>query len=138
MFLGGRLRERQMIDVKSGVLKLDDSLSFYPGFSFEDFKKSNFYNGEAGTKAIYLHGKQIIDGRHYMVSFFFRNNKIYVVSLVNCDEDINEADEVKRKDIHDAVLKENKIENGYQYKWGRVLSEYDGRGNISSINIYYL
>jgi hypothetical protein len=126
-----------MIDISKGVLKIDDTLSFYPGFRFEDFKETKYYNGQDGIRVIYLDEKQIIDGKQYIVNFFFRNNRIYVVSLINCDEDISESDESNRKIVHDEILKQNQIESGYQYPWGKVLSEFDARSNISSINIYY-
>jgi len=126
-----------MIDVRSGTLKINDALSFYLGFLFDDFKKTKYYNRQDGIRVIYLDEKQIVDGNKYIVNFFFRNNKIYVVSLINCDEDILESEESKRKNIHDEILKKNNIENGYEYPWGKVISEFDARSNISSINIYY-
>lgn len=126
-----------MLDKNKGTLKINDILSFYPGFRFEDFKETKYYNGQDGARVIYLGEKQIIDGKRYKINFFFKNNRIYVVSLINCDEDISESDEPKRKIVHDEILKQNKIESGYQYPWGKVLSEFDARSNLSSINIYY-
>ena len=126
-----------MLDKNNGILKINDILSFYPGFRFEDFKETRYYNGQDGVKVIYLDEKQIIDGKQYIVNFFFNNNRIYVVSLINCDEDILESDEPKRKIVHDEILEKSKIESGYQYPWGKVLSEFDARSNLSSINIYY-
>lgn len=126
-----------MVDISTGMMKINDELSFYPGFLFDDFKKTKYYNGQDEIRIIYLDEKQIIMGNKYIVNFFFRDNKIYVVSLINCDEDILESEESRRKDIHDEILKKNNIENGYEYFWGKVISEFDTRSNISSINVYY-
>ena len=61
-----------------------------------------------------------------------------MVTLINCDKDFQENEEKNRKGIHDSILQENGIEDGKENKWGKVVSEYDARSNISSINIYYL
>lgn len=77
-----------MIEINNGILKINDSLKFYPGFHFKDFKKTKYYKGESGIRVIYLDEKQVIDQGNYIVSFFFRNNIIYMVSLINCDKEI--------------------------------------------------
>lgn len=55
-----------MININDGTLKIDDALSFYPGFRFEDFKKTKYYNGQDEIRVIYLDEKKIIDGRQYI------------------------------------------------------------------------
>lgn len=42
-----------------------------------------------------------------------------------------------RKKIHDKILTEMGLLQGEKYQWGKIVSEYDVRSNISSINIYY-
>ena len=126
-----------MIDVINGTIIISNTLKFYPGLQFDEFKKTEYYNGEDGIRVIYLKDKPIIDGKLYIVSFFFRNDRIYAVSLINCDKEIPEAEEFKRKLKHDNILNKNNIISGQQYEWGRVVSEFDARSNISSINIYY-
>ncbi|WP_088810938.1 MULTISPECIES: hypothetical protein [unclassified Listeria] len=126
-----------MIDVNDGRFVISNTLILYPGYKFDDFKRSKYYNGQDGIRIIYLDDKQIIDGKKYHVSLFFRNNKIYLVSLINCDSEISESKEEERKMLHDRILEENNILSGHQYEWGKIVSEYDARSNISSIDIYY-
>ena len=126
-----------MIDLKKGIIKINDNLIFSPNFSYEDFKKTPYFNGQNNVRMIYLNEYQIIEGRKYMVSFFFKKDKIYMVSLVNCDEIISEDNEKRRKKKHDNILSLEKIENGKEYSWGKIQSEDDARSNVSSINIYY-
>jgi len=126
-----------MIDITNGLLTINSELMFYPGYKFDDFKKTKYYKGQNDVRGIYLKDMQDIDGKHYLVNFFFINRRIYVVSLINCDYEISEEYEYKRKTIHDNILAKDKIRSAHQYEWGKVDSEYDARSNISSINIYY-
>lgn len=126
-----------MIDKNNGDLIINDSLKFYPGFTFEEFKMTKFYKEQDEVRVIYLDEKQLIGGKEYLVNFFFVNQKIYIVSLINCDEEISEEEEPKRKLLHDEILNKNCIESGTQYTWGKVVSEYDSRSNVSSINVFY-
>lgn len=126
-----------MIDIKDGSLKINDTLRFYPGFQFEDFKKTKYYNGQDGIRIIYLDAKQIINGNTYIVSIFFRNGYIYMISLINCDNEYQPEREKERKKLHDKILAEENIISGKYYSWGKVISEYDAKSNISSINVYY-
>lgn len=126
-----------MIDKKTGILEINNNLIFSPYFKYEDFKKTLYFKGQGSVRMIYLDEKQIIDGRKYLVSFFFKEEKLYMVSLINCDKNISESDEKQRKKKHDEILLQEKIEDGKEYNWGKVKSEYDARSNVSSINIYY-
>ena len=102
-----------------------------------DFKRTPYFKGQDGVRIIYLDEPQKIGKYKFLVGFFFKDRVIYMVTLINCDKDFQENEEKNRKGIHDSILQENGIEDGKEYKWGRVVSEYDVRGNISSINIYY-
>lgn len=74
-----------------------------------------------------------------LIDIFFRNESIYMLSLTCCDIDYSEADELNRKELHDEVLKEFGVVGNGKYNWGDVVSVYDARSNISSINfIYYV
>lgn len=126
-----------MIDIKSGILKINDQLTIGPNYTFEKFKESNLYKGEDGIRIIYLDNKQEIDGKKYIISLFFKNGVIYLVSLIYCEPEISEKNESERKKIHDEILDLNGIDVNKKYNWGQIKSEYDPRGNISSINIYY-
>ena len=119
------------------MISISKELQISPGFQFEQFKKTKYYKNQDGIRIIYLDGYHIIWGRTYIVSLFFRNNKIYMVSLMCCDYEFSESEEYKRKELHDNILKEWKLENPMKFYWGEVSSDYDNRGNVSSINIQY-
>ncbi len=126
-----------MDDICDGLISISDKLTIYPDFSFEQFKHTKFYNNQDGIKIIYLDEEQIIDDRKYIVSLFFRNRKIYMVSLICCDQEFSENDEKKRKILHDNILNELGIRSKERYAWGKISSDYDYRSNLSSINITY-
>ena len=126
-----------MLDFNNGFLKLSDELTIFPGFLFEQFKKTRFYKNQDGVRVFYLDDSQIIDNRKYIVSLFFRNGKIYMVSLICCDKEFSEKDEVKRKILHDDILNELGINQQMEYSWGKISSDYDARSNVSSIDIMY-
>lgn len=125
-----------MLDISNGFLKIDE-LTIFPGFSFEQFKHTRFYKNQDGSRIICLDEKQVIDSRKYIVSLFFRNGKIYIVSLICCDKEFSEKNEDKRKILHDDILNESGINQQMEYSWGKVSSDYDARSNVSSIDIMY-
>ena len=118
-----------MINTSNGLLKISDELTVFPGYSFEQFKHTKFYKNQDGIKIIYLDTQQSIDNRKFIVSLFFRNGKIYIVSLICCEQE--------RKLLHDEILHKLGIDSNSRYVWGKILSEYDARSNLSSINIIY-
>lgn len=126
-----------MQKIQDGFIKISDELTVCPNFTFEQFKKTSFFKNQDAVRLIYLDGQQIIDNRNYIVSLFFRNNKIYMVSLICCDKEFEEKDEKERKKMHDDILKKIGIDNAKEYGWGKISSDYDARGNVSSINIEY-
>lgn len=126
-----------MLDISNGFLTISEELTIFPGFSFEQFKHTRFYRNQDGVRIIYLDEQQIIDNRKYIVSLFFRNGKIYMVSLICCDKEFSEKDEGKRKILHDDILNELGINQQMEYSWGRISSDYDARSNVSSIDIMY-
>lgn len=126
-----------MLDISNGFLTISDELTIFPGFSFEQFKHTRFYKNQDGVRIIYLDEQQIIDNRKYIVSLFFRNEKIYMVSLICCDKEFSEKDAAKRKKLHDDILNELGINQKEKYTWGEISSDYDARSNVSSIDIMY-
>lgn len=126
-----------MLDISNGFFEISDELTIFPGFSFEQFKNTRFYKNQDGLRIIYLDEQQIIDNRKYIVSLFFRNGKIYMVSLICCDKEFSEKDEDKRKLLHDDILNELGINQQMEYSWGNISSDYDARSNVSSIDIMY-
>ncbi len=126
-----------MIDLNKGIVRIADDLCIAPKFSFDDFKKTSFYNNHDGIRAIYLEKQQSIDGINYLVSLIFKNNKIYMLSLVCCYKHYSEEDEKERKKLHNEILKQYGIIDKKEFVWGHVSSDYDARGNCSSINFIY-
>ena len=126
-----------MIDVTNGEVSTREGLVIGPNYSFDKFKTTKFYNGQDGVRIIYLDEHQTIYGRQFIMSLFFRDGIIYMVSLICCDEKFSESNERDRKKIHDKILTEMGLLQGEKYQWGKIVSEYDVRSNISSININY-
>ena len=126
-----------MLDTDNGFFKISDELTIFHGFSFEQFKNTRFYKNQDGVRSFYLDEQQIIDNRKYIVSLFFRNGKIYMVSLICCEKEFSEREEDKRKILHDDILNELGINQKMEYSWGKISSDYDARSNVSSIDIMY-
>lgn len=126
-----------MIDLNNGTVKIAEDLIVFPNYSFDMFKETSFYNNQDGIRLIYLDKQQFIDGINYMVTLFFRNNKIYMLSLVCCKEQYAEENEKERKKLHDQILAQYGITEKKEFAWGTVSSDYDARGNCSSINFLY-
>lgn len=125
------------MNLNSGVFKIDEDLVIAPGYTFEIFKKTRHYKNQDGIRVIYLDGMYMIDGRKFMVRLFFRDGKIYMLSLYCFDEEYSFEDEPKRKKLHDRILKEYGVRENDSFNWGKIESSYDRRGNVSSINIIY-
>ncbi|CWV08907.1 hypothetical protein J8224_002913 [Listeria monocytogenes] len=126
-----------MLNTVNGELKINDELIVHPEYQFDEFKNTEYYDGQDEIKIIYLEKIQKIDTYHYFVNLFFKEKQLYSVSLINCDQNISESNEIDRKTIHDKILSENGIQNNVSYNWGKIISEYDPRSNISSIDIFY-
>lgn len=127
-----------MKNINDGIIEISNELIISPNFSFEQFKCTKFYKNQDGIRIIYLDEQQIINSRKYTVSLFFRDEKIYIISLICCDKKYSENDEFKRKILHDDILlNELRIKEQKEYSWGKISSDYDAKSNISSINIMY-
>lgn len=126
-----------MGDWLRGEVELCNDLKIRPGFTFEDFKKTKEYQGQDGIRVIELADAVTIDNHKYYVSFFFREGNIYALSLFCCDQEFGFEDEIKRKELHDRILAEYNITEE-NYPWGKIVSNYDRRGNVSSIGFYYI
>lgn len=124
--------------IRDGVISIADQLTIRPGFSFEQFQRTKFYENQDGIKMIALDGPQKIDNRNYLVSLFFRNGTIYLVSFVCCDETFSAQEEKQRKQLHDHILNQLGLRSQERFSWGTICSEYDARSNLSSINVVYI
>ncbi|EAC5870735.1 hypothetical protein F3251_14700, partial [Listeria monocytogenes] len=89
-----------MLNTVNGELKINDDLIVQPEFQFDEFKKTKYYGGQDGIKIIYLEKIKKIDTYHYFVNLFFKEKQLYSVSLINCDQNISESNEIYRKTIH--------------------------------------
>lgn len=113
-----------MLDINNGQIMISKDFVLYPGYSFEQFKQSHYYNNEDGVRVIYLDTVFCIDNNKFVVSLFFKSDVIYIISLVCIDYIISEKEEYKRKEVHDKIMKKNKLKNGKKYHWGNVVSKY--------------
>ncbi|EIA7841555.1 hypothetical protein K7T33_002959, partial [Listeria monocytogenes] len=86
-----------MLNTVNGELKINDDLIVQPEFQFDEFKKTKYYGGQDGIKIIYLEKIKKIDTYHYFVNLFFKEKQLYSVSLINCDQNISESNEIYRK-----------------------------------------
>ena len=124
------------IDFENGIIVIDDEI-INPEYTFRDFCNSPFYDNQDGIKIICLNGEKEIDDHHFIVSLFFRNGKIYMISLICCDCEFTPETEYERKELHDEILRKYFINDNKEFFWGSVSSEYDSRSNLSSINLIY-
>lgn len=87
-----------MIDVTNGEVSTREGLVIGPNYSFDKFKTTKFYNGQDGVRIIYLDEHQTIYGRQFIMSLFFRDGIIYMVSLICCDENfLNQTRETEKR-----------------------------------------
>lgn len=126
-----------MKKIKKGVVRISDDLCIHPQYTFEEFKKTRYYKNQNGIRVIRLEEQQNINGRKYFVNLFFRNGKIYILSLLCCDKEYTEATEKMRKLLHDEILEQLGVICEEKFEWGKISSDYDSRSNCSSINVVY-
>ena len=124
------------MNLKNGEIQINGEL-FSSGYTFEVFKKSEFYDNQDGIRIINLNGIHCIGNNNFVVSLFFRNYVLYMISMICIDVNISFEDELKRKQLHDDILKKYGVESPAIFDWGNIKSVYDPKGNVSSINIVY-
>lgn len=124
------------IELETGNIIID-GISFYKGYSFTEFKKTKFFKEQDGIRFIDL-PKTKISNINFFVRLFWEKEILSVIDLSVEDKSIKcIEDEIKRKVIHDRILKNYGIKDGERYKWGTVESYFDPIGCISSILIKY-
>lgn len=123
---------------RDGIVSLGNNVVISPGYKFEDFKKTLYYKGQDGIRIIYLDSRVVIDKHEYIISLFFRNSALYMLSLICTDIDFSMEQESQRKVIHDEILQKYNIYQDDIFDWGKIVSEFDAKGNVSSINFYYI
>lgn len=120
-----------------GIVALNESFIIFPGYSFNDFKRSAFYTGQDGSRIITLDGFFYFDNHKFLVELSFIKEDIYSVSLLCCDVEIPFEAEEERRKLHDEILQEHGLNRENEYSWGKIISDYDARGNVSSIDFIY-
>ena len=122
--------------ISKGVISLSDDLVITSGYTFDQFRATRYYKGQKPERVFWLDEKFIFQGHSFMAGLFFRNGVIYTLSLLCCDREFGMEEEEKRKELHDEILKSAGITQR-DHEWGHIQSVYDGRSNISSIDIVY-
>ena len=112
-----------------------DGEEFYPGYTFEDFKKTHFYNNQDGIRIIKLENMIYIEEHKYIVTIMFWNYNLHMIEL-HCADDITLTSEEMIK-VHNKILKEYGLSKENQFEWGNIKSSYDPRSDVSSIAIIY-
>lgn len=114
-----------------------DGVEFYPGYTFEDFKKTPFYMNQGGIRSIPLNDAKEIDDHKYIVNLFFRDGKLYMISLACVDMDVPFEEEEKRALLHRQILAEYGLSDVNSFSWGTIKAIYDSRSNSSNIAFLY-
>lgn len=114
-----------------------DGVEFYPGYTFEDFKKTKFYSNQDGIRIIRLNGVIKIDNHQYLVNLFFREYTLYMISLVCVDVDIPFEEEEKRTMLHRQIMAEYGLSDVNVFSWGTLKVSYDPRSNSSKIGVIF-
>lgn len=124
------------MDLKYGIIEINGEI-FTPGYTFDDFQKSSFFEGQDGVKIIRLNETVQIGENNFIANLFFHNKILYMLSMVCVDIDFNFSEEIKRKQFHDEILAKYGLSHETFFDWGNIKSVYDSKGNVSSINIMY-
>jgi len=114
-----------------------DGVEFYPGYTFEDFKKTKFYSNQDGIRIIRLNGVIKIDNHQYLVNLFFREYTLYMISMVCVDIDIPFEEEEKRAVLHRQIMAEYGLSDVNVFSWGILKVSFDPRSNSSKIGLIY-
>lgn len=124
------------MDYRTGELTLHNEM-FHKGYTFKQFKKSALYSRQKVERVFTLEEKYKIDNWEFLVSLFFRQGILNMISLCCNSHEISFDDEQKRKELHDSILAEYGLSDDEEFVWGSVHSVYDRKSNVSSINIIY-
>ena len=114
-----------------------DGVEFYPGYTFEDFKKTKFYSNQDGIRIIRLNGAVKVDEHQYLVNLFFREYTLYMISMVCVDIDIPFEEEEKRAVLHRQIMAEYGLSDVNVFSWGILKVSFDPRSNSSKSGLIY-
>ena len=96
------------MDLKTGIIEINGEI-IMSGYTFEDFRNTKFYKGQDGIRIIRINDTVQIGKNKFIASFFFRNKVLYMISIICVDVEIPFSEEIKRKNIHDNILKNNNL-----------------------------
>lgn len=120
------------IDFNKGIITIDN-VSFFNGFTFEDFKKTKFFDNQDGTHFIDLK-KDRIDGYDVYTSLFWDNGKLSLISLILDQDNFTESD---TKKAHDSFLEKHGVSKKKVYEWGTIEAIIDPKSGFPSIDFSY-
>lgn len=125
------------MNLKKGILTVGQE-TFSPDYTFEDFQRSAFYEGQSASSAIELTGSHDIAGNRFLISLIFDDQRLHMIVLGCIDEEIPRDHEMDRKVLHDEILKKHGIVPGKKYGRFTIESNYFPKENAAVILITYL
>ncbi|MFA0814274.1 MAG: hypothetical protein ACC608_00630 [Anaerofustis sp.] len=127
-----------MIDLKNGNIVFDNGFVLSSKLAFEDFKNSQYYNGQQTGMIIDIDDIVVLSGEKFYLSVIFDADRLRKVFLMIHDPSvIDYSDEPKRKLLHDKFLKSIGVQSEMKYDWGSIGSYYDEKGAGNYIIIVY-
>ncbi len=127
------------MDLARGIIEIEGE-RFYPGYTFDDFKKSAFYRHQTDVSIFALNEAQnpiVLDNHNFVITVLFRDSKLQLLSLYCIDKDISYEQEELRNTLHKKVLKEQGLSNTNIFLWGIVKLAYDPKISRYSIDVVY-
>ena len=124
------------IDFENGIVTID-GVSLGPGYCFADFLLTLLYDHQDENRFFWLKGNERIGENRFAVGLAFRDGTLSTLELLCVDAEFTWETEEKRKDLHDLIQRRYGINEEAQFRWGRVSSEFDRKGCISSIVFAY-
>jgi hypothetical protein len=127
-----------MININNGVVKIENNLVLSSKYSFDEFKRSNYYNNQSEERIIQLGAIQNNESNNIYTSLFFQEGNLKQIFLMLDDPNIQSIDdEPKRKLIHDNYLASIGLKETNKLSWGEIISDFDERSFICHIIISY-
>ncbi len=124
------------MDLTRGVIEFEGE-RFYPGYTFDDFKRSRFYTDQDGILYIQLDHPIHILNHTFIITICFMDYELDLLLLCCIDKEIPFDREIERKKLHEQILAEQGLAPVNNYPWGSVDSIYDPRSNCCDIAIVY-
>jgi hypothetical protein len=136
-----------LIDRVTGRLKIiGRNWEFAPGLTLENFEASESSKAAKRISNISPHYQLrtvLASGWHCGLILMFVNNSLNKVLLGFSEKGLDWSDwskegELRRKENHDAFLREQLGSPPYNFSWGRVMSVIDPHDSTARISIRYV